>query len=116
MATTPSSRSLEAARPRTDLDSFIVMDHAVVDLADRRFMRPLDAPVQLHLLASLCAQAEVWLAEQVTVARATGMSWPAIGRLLGITATVARQRYGATADAGRRGRPAASTGVPPSVR
>ncbi|MGH9157222.1 MAG: hypothetical protein ACRD1K_15595 [Acidimicrobiales bacterium] len=116
MATTPSSRYLEAARPRTDLDTFIVMDHAVVDLADRRFFTGLDAPVQLHLLASLCAQAEVWLAEQVTVARATGMSWAAIGRLLGVTATVARQRYGATAGAGRRARPAASTGGPPLVR
>lgn len=116
MATTPSSRYLEAARPRTDLDSFIVMDHAVVDLADRRFLTGLDAPVQLHLLASLCAQAEVWLAEQVAAARETGMSWAVIGRLLGVTATVARQRYGATAGAGRRARPAASTGVPPSVR
>lgn len=116
MATTPSPRWPEAAPPRTDLDSYIVMDHAVVDLADRRFMRSLDAPVQLHLLASLCAQAEAWLAEQVAIARDMGMSWAVIGRLLGVTATVARQRYGPAPGARRRARPAASTGVPPRVR
>jgi hypothetical protein len=115
MSTAPS-RHLESVRPRTGLDTFIVLDHAVVDLADRRFMRTLDAPAQLHLLASLVSQAEVWLGEQVVAARATEMSWAAIGRLLGVTAAVARQRYGATAGAERRARPAASTGVPPLVR
>ena len=116
MATTPSPRHPEEARPRTGLDTFIVLDHAIVDLADRRFLRVLDAPAQLHLLASLSAQAEVWLGEQVAAARATGMSWAAIGRLIGVTAAVARQRYGVTAGAERRARPAASTGVPPLVR
>jgi len=100
MAATPSPRYPEA-RPRTGLDTFIVLDHAVVDLADRRFMRVLDPPVQLHLLASLIAQAEVWLAEQVAAARHAGASWGEIGRWLGITATAARQRY-APANSGRR--------------
>lgn len=102
MAGTPLARDPEAARPRTGLDTYLVLDHAVVDLADRRFMRVLDAPVQLHLLASLIAQAEVWLGEQVAAARHAGASWGEIGRWLGITATTARQRY-APANSGRRG-------------
>lgn len=95
MSTTPSTRDLEAARPRTGLDTFVVLDRAVVDLADRRFMRTLDAPAQLHLLASLCAQAEEWLREQVAIARHAGASWGQIGGWLGVTATLARQRYAA---------------------
>ena len=80
-------------RPHVGLDTHIVMDHAVVDLADRRFIRTLDPPAQLHLLASLAAQADAWLEEQIGAARQTGTSWTAIGRLLGVTATQARQRY-----------------------
>lgn len=108
----------EAARPRVGLDTFVVMDHAVVALADRRFMATLDAPAQLHLLASLLAQAESLLGEQVAAGRANGMSWTVIGRLLGITATVARQRYGEAArtDAQRHAKPPSSTEVPPLVR
>lgn len=83
----------ETPRPQIDLDTHIVVDHAVVDLADRRFMRVLDAPVQVHLLASLIAQAESWLDEQVAAARQAGTPWSEIGRLLGLTATAARQRY-----------------------
>jgi hypothetical protein len=98
MATT-QSHHLEVPRPRTGLDTFVVLDHAVVDLADRRFMPTLDAAVQLHLLASIVAQAEVWLGEQVAVARADGFSWAAIGRLLGVSAASARQRYGLTTSA-----------------
>ena len=102
MAAAPLPRHPEAAHPRTGLDTFIVLDHAVVDLADRRFMRVLDPPVQLHLLASLIAQAEVWLVEQVAAARHAGASWAEIGRGLGVTATAARQRY-APGNSGRRG-------------
>jgi len=82
-----------AARPQVNLDTYVVMDHAVVALADRRFMKHLDAAVQLHLFASLIAQTELWLAEQVDVAREDGATWGDIGRLLGINATTARQRY-----------------------
>jgi hypothetical protein len=116
MTASPSPRHPEAARPRTGLDTFVVLDHAVVALADRRFMATLDAACQLHLLASLIAQAEVWLGEQAAAARAEGMSWAAIGRLLGVTATAARQRYGACpdADARPRVRPAPRE-VPPLV-
>lgn len=56
-------------------------------------MPALDAAVQVHLLASLVAQAEVWLGEQVGLARAAGMSWAVIARLLGVSAKDARQRY-----------------------
>ena len=93
MTGTTSLRYPAAARPRVDLDTAVVLDHAVVALADRRFMAALDAAVQTHLLASLVAQAEEWLDEQVAFARQAGMSWTAIGRLLGVTAAAARQRY-----------------------
>src|SRR3984957_7591159 len=81
-----------AARPEVNLDTYVVMDHAVVDLADRRFMKPLDPAVQLHLLASLIAQTELWVDEQVAIARQDGATWADIGRVLGVTATAARQR------------------------
>ena len=99
MTDTASLRYPEAARPRVGLDTAVVLDHAVVSLADRRFMPALDAFVQVHLLASLVAQAEAWLDEQVAAAREAGASWAMIGRLLGVIATVARQRYAATAKA-----------------
>jgi hypothetical protein len=83
-----------AAHPQVNLDTYLVMDHAVVDLADRRYMKHLDAAVQLHLCASLIAQTEVWVAEQVGIARQDGATWTDIGRVLGVTATAARQRYG----------------------
>lgn len=116
--TETSLRHPEAARPRVGLDTFVVMDHAVVTLADRRFMPTLDAPAQLHLLTSLVAQAEEWVGQQVAAARANGMSWAVIGRLLGITATAARQRYGVAARTDVRRRqpqPSASTEVPLSA-
>lgn len=100
MTDTSLLRYPEAARPRVGLDTSVVLDHAVIALADRRFMPRLDAAVQVHLLASLVAQAESWLEEQVTTARASGMSWAVIGRLLGVSATAARQRYAAVAKAG----------------
>lgn len=102
MADTPLLRYPEGARPRVGLDTVVVLDQAVVALADRRFMSVLDAPVQLHLLASLVAQAESWLGEQVAAAREAGASWAVIGRLLGVTATVARQRYAPAKASGRR--------------
>ncbi len=79
--------------PEVGLDTYVVLDPAVAQLADRRFVQRLDAAAQLHLLASLVAQAEAWVGEQVAAARADGMPWAAIGRLLGISAVLARQRY-----------------------
>lgn len=86
-------RSPAAARPRIDYHTVLVLERALVDLADRRFMKHLDTAAQLHLLASLNAQAEKWIEEEAQRARANGATWAQIGRLLGMTAAVARQRY-----------------------
>ena len=82
-----------AGGPRVDLDTYIVADHAVVALADRRYLPGLDAVTQCHLLASLIAQADQWLDEQVGQARDNGATWRDVGRLVGMTATAARQRW-----------------------
>lgn len=63
-------------RPQVGLDTSIVMDHAVVDLADRRFVRTLDRPAQLHLLASLVADAKLWVTEPVGAAGEAGAPCP----------------------------------------
>lgn len=92
MPNTPP-RSLTAPRPYVDIDTTVVMDRALLELADRRFTRRLDAAAQLHLLASLTAQADSWIGEQVTIARSDGATWREIGQLLGTTATAVRQRW-----------------------
>lgn len=96
MIDTPLLSGDAEAGPRVDLDTHIVMDHAVVALADRRSVT-LDPPTQCHLLASLIAQADTWLSEQVAAARGGGASWGQVGRLVGVTATAARQRWSAPA-------------------
>ena len=96
MLNTPSTGSSAELRPDINIDTAVVMDAALVELADRRFMRTLDPPTQLHLLASLIAQAETWVGEQVLIARQDAASWAEIGRLLGTTATAARQRWAPT--------------------
>jgi hypothetical protein len=93
VAAVPESLRHVGAAPYTNVDTSAVMDHAVCELADRRFVSRLDVPAQLHLLASLIAQADGWMAEQVTVARADGTSWADIGRLIGANATAARKRW-----------------------
>jgi hypothetical protein len=101
------NRHPTAGRPRTDLDTYIVMDHAVCALADRRFM-PVTHPVnQLHLLASLITQAECWTAEQVQAARHRGASWGEIGHALGTSAAAARQRWAPPRHSHRPGAPLA---------
>ena len=82
--------------PYASLDTVVVIDRALLELADRRFMTSLDPRTQLHLLASIIAQAEVWVGEQVAVARGDDVGWSDIGRLLGTTATAARQRWAPT--------------------
>jgi len=106
VAATPDSLRHVGAAPYTSVDTLVVMDRAICDLADRRFVQHLDAPAQLHLLASLIAQAESWVAEQVALARGDGAAWGEIGRLLGTTATAARQRWA------RQARPPAQPGTP----
>lgn len=109
----PGRSLAQLPSPAVGLDTNLVLDHAVVDLADRRFLTRMDATTQLHLLASLLAQAEVWLGEQVAIARGGGMPWAAIGRLLGVSAAVARQRYQPPTNGRRRSRP---TEEPPLAR
>jgi hypothetical protein len=95
MLNTPSTRR-HTPTPYVDIDTTVVMDRALIELADRRFMRPLDPATQLHLLASLIAQAETWAGEQIVIARQDAASWADLGRLLGTTATAARQRWAPT--------------------
>lgn len=40
------------------------------------------------------AEAEAWLADAVSLARAEGHSWAAIGAMLGTSGEATRQRYG----------------------
>jgi hypothetical protein len=97
MFDTPSPRRSDAPGPYVNIDTTVVLDRALVELADRRFTAKLDAPAQLHLLASLIAQADTWLREQVAVARHDGASWAEVGHLVGSTATAARQRWASPA-------------------
>ena len=106
VAATPDSLRHVGAAPYTSVDTLVVMDRALADLADRRYVQRLDTPAQLHLLASLIAQAESWVAEQVALARGDGAAWGDIGRLLGTTATAARQRWA------RQARPTTQPGTP----
>lgn len=93
MTDTPFVRYPHAARPRVGLDTAVVMDHAVVALADRRFMVALDAPSSCTCWpASSLGRRHGWANRSPPPA--AGPSWTTIGRLLGLTATVARQRYG----------------------
>jgi hypothetical protein len=87
-------------RPAVDVDTLMVMDRAICELADRRYLA-LAAANQLHLLASLIAQAEIWIAEQVALTRQDGISWAEIARLLGTTAATARQRFTGAAQSGQ---------------
>ena len=51
------------------------------------------------------ARSERELADAVSVARAEGHSWAAIGAMLGTSGEAARQRYGTAAPAARKRRP-----------
>ena len=75
-------------QPHVCLDTHVVMDHAVVALAERRFIERLDTGAQCHLLASLIAQGEQCVVEGVGLARDDQASLASLGRLLGVTATV----------------------------
>jgi hypothetical protein len=96
------NRITQPGPPRTDFNTYFVLDRAIIDLADRRFMNVVEPRLQLHLLASLAAQAETWVTEQVAVARDSGVTWRDIGALLGLGAAVARQRYAPPTKPGAR--------------
>jgi hypothetical protein len=90
-----TARHTGETTPRTDLHTLIVVQHALGDLAFRRYLdeTTIGARHRCHLLASIVAQAELWLAEDVEAVRRDGGSWGEIGHLLGTTATEARTRW-----------------------
>ncbi|MGH9157935.1 MAG: hypothetical protein ACRD1K_19345 [Acidimicrobiales bacterium] len=78
-------------------DSRLVMDAAVESLRVARNLGRGDAPVMLHLLASLVIEAEARLPGAVVAARHQGCSWAEVADLLGVTRASAWQRYAAQA-------------------
>jgi hypothetical protein len=61
--------------PRSDDDTFDLIDHALAALAERRGLWLGDDAVLIHLLASLIDQAQRCLPEAVLGARDHGASW-----------------------------------------
>lgn len=85
---------LEAHRvPRSDADTFDVIDDAVTALAARRGAWLGDDTVVIGLLADIIVQAERCLPEAVTNARANGHDWNDIAALLGTSPDEARMRF-----------------------
>lgn len=79
--------------PRTDHDTYDVIDDAISALADRRRLWLGDEHTVLHLLASLIQQAERCLPELVCTARMNGTSWNDLAQLLGTNPDEARLRF-----------------------
>jgi hypothetical protein len=79
--------------PRSDDDTFDLIDDALTALATHRGLSICDDHVFIHLLASLIEQAERWLPEAVYNARANGSSWNEIAQLLGTSPHEARLRF-----------------------
>jgi hypothetical protein len=79
--------------PRTDQDTFEVLDEALTDLADRRHAWLGDDTVVIHLLISLIHQAERFLPELISTARANGDSWNELAVPLGTSPHEARLRF-----------------------
>jgi hypothetical protein len=79
--------------PAAGEDTKRVLDDAIASLAALRGLWLGDAGVELHLLASLIAEAESRLPQEVADARDEHYSWAAIADLLGVTRASAWQRY-----------------------
>jgi hypothetical protein len=78
--------------PRTDDDTYDVLDDALTALAQRRGLS-LDERTTIHLLASLIDQALRALPHEVDTARANGTSWNDIAILIGTSTEEARLRF-----------------------
>ena len=78
--------------PRTDDDTYDVLDDALTALAARRGLC-LDEHTTIHLLASLIDQALRALPHEIVTARANGASWDDIASLTGTSPEEARLRY-----------------------
>jgi hypothetical protein len=81
--------------PLVDDDTYELIDDAVAELGDRRDLFFDDAS-NIHLLASLIAQAERCLPLAVAEARGMERPWAEIAELLGTTEDAARARFDAT--------------------
>src|SRR5680860_1638330 len=68
--------------PKTDSDTYEVLDEALSELADRRRAWLGDDIVVISLLASLIDQAERIFPELVSTARANGHSWDDLAAVL----------------------------------
>lgn len=79
--------------PRTDDDTFDVIDHALATLADRRKLWLGDDLVLIGLLDALITQAERCLPHAVHDARANGADWDQIAALLHTSPHEARLRF-----------------------
>ena len=79
--------------PRSDDDSYDVLDDAITALAQRRAAWLGDDTAVIHLLASLIDQAQRWLPELVHNARSNGANWNDIADLLGTSPDEARLRF-----------------------
>ena len=79
--------------PRTDDDTFDILDDALSALAQRRAAWLGDEITTIHLLASLIAQAERCLPEAVDTARSNGHSWHDIATLLATSPEQAQLRF-----------------------
>lgn len=73
---------IDRSAPRTDDDTFDVIDDALTALAQRKGLWLGDDIVLIGLLASLIAQAERCLPEAVFTAVENGASWDEIATLL----------------------------------
>ena len=79
--------------PVSDDDSYAVIDDALTALAARRHANIGDDIEAISLLASLVDQAERFLPELVTNARANGASWRRIAHTIGTSPDEARLRF-----------------------
>ena len=73
---------IDPSAPRTDDDTFDIIDHALAALAERKDLWLGDDLVLIHLLGCLIEQAERCLPEAVLGARDHGAGWDDIAALL----------------------------------
>lgn len=82
--------------PTSGRDTRAVLDEAVASLGKLRMPGEWlgDGGAEVHLLASLIAEADRQLPQSVALARDQEYSWAEIGDLLGVTRAAAWQRFG----------------------
>jgi len=80
-------------RPRSGDDTYDLIDDALFKLAERRGAWLGDDLTAITLIASLIDQAERYLPELVTNARANGHTWDEIARALATSPDEARLRF-----------------------